>query len=77
MDFSCYKSQPELLSLGFISLYKDLSSVSCSSAFEVPSPSAHSYSNTRNKTKNQQKEDSCMRAIFLKSCYISTYHSGG
>lgn len=54
-DLSCYKSQPELLSLGFSSFYRDVSSVSCSSDFEVPSPNAPSYSDARNKNTNKQK----------------------
>lgn len=41
--------------------------------FKAPAHSVHSYSDTRNK----QKEDSCMMTIFLKFYYVSTCHSGG
>lgn len=38
MDLSCYERQPELVSLGYRSFYRDESSVSCSSDFEAPPP---------------------------------------
>lgn len=38
MDLSCYERQPELVSLGYRSFYRDESSVSFSSDFEAPPP---------------------------------------
>lgn len=51
MDLSCYKWQPELVSLGCRSFCRDESSASCSSDFEALPHYAPSYSDTRNKNK--------------------------
>lgn len=52
---SCSKSQPEPLSLGFSCLYRDVSSMSCSSDFEAPFHSGYGYIVTVETKTNKKK----------------------